>query len=242
MSFLFASIIVAVAAALAALSGYGFVLLSAPLLSHIYAPASTVLLTVTLSTVLLCLLFITTDIRRAINMPIAVRFTLWSMVGLPIGILALPHASATQFRIALAAITVVFVVSRALGWRLRLPNPQLGIAIAGILGGVFGTSTGLSALPVLWVMESLDLDPHAHRATLAGYVLATGLLTLVAFLASGMLASARAGELLSLMPALVGGLVVGSVLVKKLSERQLSRASMFYLMAIAVIAALPIGR
>jgi uncharacterized protein len=237
-----AAAIVLTAAVLTVVTGFGFVILSAPLLSYLYDPLQTVYLSLALGTLLLGALFACTGIRRAMRVRLVVRLYLWSLLGLPLGLWVAPYLDRGQFRMVLGLITLGYVAFKLWGGEMRLGRPALSVALAGILGGVFSTGTGMNALPVVFLAGDMELDAFAHRATLAGYVFVTGLTSLLAFHVAGTVPTLHGSQLAVLLPALLMGLVGGAWLVNRLSARQLAGGVLVYLAVNGVIAAIPFGR
>jgi hypothetical protein len=234
------SLIVMIAAGLAVLSGFGFVLFSVPLLSYIYEPHQTVIFTITLSTLLLGALLIITDIRKKMNYRIILGLVEWSLIGIPIGILILPYIGKTTFQIALGIIIIVYVTFRLLGYSIRIRDQRIGIPIAGILGGALSMSTGLSALPVILLLSNFDLDPYENRATLAGYVFTTGALSLVAFNFTSEITISVQKEVLWFVPSLFIGMLMGILLVNRLTKDILQQAILIYLGIIGILVIIPV--
>jgi uncharacterized membrane protein YfcA len=234
---LIASLVVALASALAVVSGFGFVLFSAPLLSLFYDPTHVVIVTIAMSTLLLGVLFLTTNIHQVMDSRLAFTLVLSSILGMPLGVWLLPWMDKAAFRILLGTITLLFVLSRAVGWHLHLPNSKFGVVLTGALGGVFSASTGLSSLPIIWLLGSRNLTPLSYRATLATYVFLNGVLSLIALALNGSLPIFDTWQFVSLSPALVVGLVSGIFLVRKLSQDQLERGSLIYLGVIGLLTA-----
>lgn len=222
------------------MSGFGFVLFSAPLLSLLYDPTFVVMITIAMSTLLLGVLFLTTDIRELMDWRLAVLLTLASVIGMPFGVMLLPWMDRTVFRLVVGGITILFVLSRVVGRKLTLPSSRAGIVVSGILGGVFSTSTGLSALPIVWFLGSQNLSPTVYRATIAAYVFLNGVLSLAILALSGALRALDPLQVLAFSPALLIGLAVGVVLVKRMSDTQLERGSLIYLGIIGLLTALSI--
>lgn len=239
LSDLITALIVLVAALLTVITGFGFVILSAPLLSFFYDPLQTVYLSLALGTLLLGVLIAFTSIRRAMRLGLVVRLCLWSLPGLPLGLLVVPYLDSGQFRTALGVITLAYVAFRLWGGELRLGRPAWSVALAGILGGAFSTSSGMNALPVIFLAGDMELDAFEHRATLAGYVFVTGLTSLVAFHVAGTVPAIHWAQLALLLPALALGLIGGALLVKRLSQRQLTVGVLIYLAVNGAIAILP---
>jgi uncharacterized membrane protein YfcA len=135
---------------------------------------------------------------------------------------------------------LLFVISRFLGIRMQLPKSRLTVALVGILGGIFSTSTGLSSLPIIWFLSCRELSPLEHRTTIAMYVFLNGVISLAALAVRGAFGGFEFGNLLMLSPALLIGLAVGTFIIRKLSPNQLERGSLLYLGVIGLITALSI--
>lgn len=237
---LLAALIILAAALLTVITGFGFVVLSAPLLAYLYDPLRTVYLAVLLSTVLLGILLLSPGIRRVIRWGLVARLSLWAIAGLPLGLLIVPYLNESQFRMGLGLITLAYVAFRLWGRDWRLGYPRVSVVLAGILGGAFSTSSGMSALPVIFLAGDMHLDAFEHRATLAGYVFFTGLTSLAAFHLAGTAQTLRWLDVGLLGPALVLGMLGGSLLVRRLSERQLAVGVLIYLAVNGLIAILPL--
>jgi hypothetical protein len=235
---LFAEIVVTIASSLAVMSGYGFVLFCSPLLSLIYDPVSVVFMSLMMGTVLLGGLLCLPENRQCANFRLAIWLTLLSILGMPVGLWLLPRLNESVFRIIVGTVTVIFVVSRLVGVKVLLPGARLRIALAGFLGGVFSTSSGLSALPLLWLLGGQDVSPLEYRSTIAAYVFMNGVISVFAMAFNGAIRLFDFKQLIMLCPALCIGLVLGTVLSRKLSPRQLERGSLYYLGVIGVLTGL----
>ena len=243
MSFLtlLAEIFVTIAATFAVISGFGFVLFSAPLLSFIYEPVHTVLISISLSTLLLGLLLTRRDIWKHMNKKITLNLLIFSIFGLPIGIFILPYIEKNLFRMAIGLITIVYVLVRSFILSNLRITPKIGVPVAGFLGGILSTSTGLSAIPVVMVLSALDMRAYERRSTLAGFVFVTGFLSLLTFHFNGLISDFEILAVFILIPALLIGLAIGLVLISHLNEKQLTIVVLAYLTIIGIIVIIPIN-
>lgn len=217
------------------MSGYGFVLFCGPLLSILYEPTSVVLMSLIMGTILLGGLLSTSENRRLADSRVALGLTVCSIPGMFVGLWLLPRLNESVFRVVVGSITLLFVLSRLWGFRILIPNHSLGIVVAGFLGGVFSVSTGLSSLPIIWFLGSQNFTPLEYRATIASYVFLNGVISIMALVMNGATRAFDFSRLLFLSPALLIGLIIGTILTRKLSQDQLERGSLLYLGVIVLL-------
>lgn len=146
----------------------------------------------------------------------AFTVTLAAVVGMPLGIFVLSHASDR----ALTAIIGIIVVTAGLAlWRgLQVPSGRFAEPLAGLVSGAFATSTGTSGPPLVIVFHSESLEPKEFRGTLAATFLAQSVVALFAFWASGHLTVGAAYVALAALPGLAVGWLVGERLFEGMSK------------------------
>jgi uncharacterized membrane protein YfcA len=155
-----------VSAALQSLSGFGFALLSAPLLAATIGGAeavSTIIITGTVCDVAILAM------RRSLPRPVAREVWAlagWSVPGMLAGAWLLAWLPASGLQIFVACVVIGAVV-------LRLRSRERGVVVrpgwaapAGLLSGALSTSTSLGGPPSVYYLVPRDLKPHAMRDTL----------------------------------------------------------------------------
>lgn len=155
-----------VSAILQSLSGFGFALLSAPLLAATIGGAeavSTIIITGTVCDVAILAM------RRSVPRPVAREVWAlagWSVPGMLAGAWLLAWLPASGLQIFVACVVIGAVV-------LRLRSRERDVAVrpgwavpAGFLSGALSTSTSLGGPPSVYYLVHRDLKPHAMRDTL----------------------------------------------------------------------------
>jgi uncharacterized membrane protein YfcA len=168
------------------LSGFGFALLSAPLLAAAVggpAAVSTIMITGTACDVAILAM------RRTLPRPDRREvFTLaaWSAPGMLAGAWLLAALPAVGLQVFVAAVVVSAVV-------LRLRTRRRGVVVdgrwavpAGFASGALGTSTSLAGPPVVYYLVHRDLGPHAMRDTLVALSLIRLPLSVVSLVTAGV--------------------------------------------------------
>lgn len=169
-----------------ALSGFGFALLSAPLLAATVggpAAVSTILITGTAGDVAILVL------RRGLPRPDTrevLTLAGWSAPGMLAGAWLLAVLPAAGLQVFVAATVVAAVVLR-----LRTRDRQTVVGArwavpAGLLSGAFSTSTSLGGPPSVYYLVHRGLTPHTMRDTLVALSLVRLPLSIVSLLVAGV--------------------------------------------------------
>lgn len=190
--------------ALQSATGFGFALIASPVLVGAYGGAEGIS-ALTLISVAVNLLTLATEGRRpAGDWPRAALLVAWFVPGAVLGALVLRVASQGLLEVLVAVSVLLAIAARVLpaGRELRLPA-----APAGIIGGAFGMSTGVSGPPMILHLLHTGASPLRMRDTLAAIFLCTAILGLGVLAVVGVLA--LPGDLPLLFAATAAGHVLG---------------------------------
>lgn len=216
------SLLVALVAALLAgtvtgLTGFGLALISTPLLLFVYEPKTVVVLTVFFS--IFINIAVVWDSWREARRPLALALLLPSVVGVVLGAEVLRVLDPIYIRLAVGAVVVLSAL--ILMRDVRLPGAQTrwGPLVAGSASGALSTSTGLAGPPIVLLLASRGLPKEEFRSTSALYFLAMSLVGLLVLAWRGLVEGGEISLSLVLVPAAIVGKVVGTALLKKVSER-----------------------
>jgi hypothetical protein len=156
---------------------------------------------------------------RKVEFNTAGRLIAATLLGIPVGIYGLARLPEEPLKIALGLVILLYGVIGLVRPQAKLENEKAWMpwalgASAGILGGAYNTN----GPPIVAYGMLRGWPPESFRATLQGYFLPTGL----AILAGHGLAGLWTGAVLSLfvysLPAIVLGVILGSLLNKKLTH------------------------
>uniref|UniRef100_A0A831T8I7 Probable membrane transporter protein n=1 Tax=Thermorudis peleae TaxID=1382356 RepID=A0A831T8I7_9BACT len=212
-------LVAAAAAVLAGMTGFGYALLSTPVLLALGYPPATVV-AANLSIALVTRITVAWRLRS---------WATWRRVGL-LGAGSLPGlALGARLQAALdpealrPAIGAAVVVAALLMLRAR-PQPrrdrQRGGTVlpmlTGFLSGVLGTTTSLSGVPLIFYLSRLGLEPARFIADLAVYFVLTNAAGLFLMLVNGALAP---DALLTTTAIWLPGALLGTLLGVRLGTR-----------------------
>ncbi len=213
--------LVAVFAALLAggvsgLTGFGLALIAVPLLLLVYEPATVVVLVFVLSVFIS--VAVVWDSWHDADRRLVVSLLAPAAVGVFAGAEVLYYADPLHIRLG---VGVVVVVSALLLLReVRIPGAGgwIGTMVAGSTSGLLSTSTGLAGPPVVLLFAARRIPKHAFRGSSALYFLVMSFVGLAALSNRGLLDAAHIPLALALVPAAFLGKVLGTALLKKVSD------------------------
>jgi hypothetical protein len=230
--------VILAAAALQAITGFGFSLIAVPLVALAWEPAAAIVATG------ICALALTasstwrerTHVRRAD----ALVVWLSACAGMPLGVLVLGYADAPTLR---ALIALSLLVSTALLWRgLRLPPGRRTQGIVGFVSGALVTSTGINGPPVVLAFQAQGMPALEFRATLAAVFALQRIVALAMIGAAGLMRPEALGLALGGVPAVLLGWELGNRVFHRLDAARFRRLVMGLLVvagSVTLLAALP---
>jgi len=210
---LLAAASVAGAGVVTGLTGFGFALVSVPLLLLVMDPASVVTTVLVIGQVTSAVNALTA--RKHVEAHVLRALLPGAAVGIVIGSFVLRWLDADVLKLTAGALVVVFTGLLAL-YRGAPGRPPAGRALlVGGASGVLTTSVGLSGPPVVLLMSAAVPDKDRSRATLAAYFALTSPLGLVALLLQGSTPPHAWLVALLLAPVALAGRAVGSRLHRR---------------------------
>ncbi|HEV2124289.1 MAG TPA: sulfite exporter TauE/SafE family protein [Chloroflexota bacterium] len=263
---LFAPHAIVFAASIAAtVTGYGFVLLSSPLLLFLFSPREVVPLTLLLSWLVILSLVIRPTVWQAMDRGQVLRLVAGGVCGIPFGTAILatldPHVLRISLGVVITLLALVTLFSAPAGraplvplpvWRARSPsigragNPlvvsgtsawlrSLG---AGFLGGILSGSSGLGGSLVVLYLARRGMDKHQLRATSAAVIWAYSTVTLTVYSLTGNLPANLGWSTLFLIPSLAAGRAAGNIVFSALPDRRFRQVSLSLAAAAGAMTAL----
>lgn len=229
---------VLVGAALQSATGFGFALVTAPVLFVVLDPAVALTTMIVLTTLLSLLVLVTERRDLVMHTGVVVRLAAAAVPGLVVGVLLLDVLGKPPLQVGVGVVVVAaalvevraFATARA-GGAVATPWPLLPV---GFATGVLTTTTGVNGPPLLIYFQRLGSDPHEMRDSLAACFLLYGPLGALALLATDNLSLAHVGvaELALLLVLVALGRPLGRWLFLRMSATHFRVAGV----ALAVLA------
>jgi len=218
-------------AVVTAVAGFGFGLMSVPLMSLAIDLHSAVIVSsivAVLANAVQTMLF-----RRHLDVRLGNRLLIASVAGLPIGYVIYALVNDDILRIVLGVGVVVAVAALARGLNLAHLGPRIDWVL-GFVSGVLNTSISTSGPPLVFDLQARKLAPEAFRATINYIFLASGFLGLILFTVGGKVHGHELRAGLIAAPALALGMWVGLPLRRRFSPERFRVLVLVLLVAGAV--------
>lgn len=214
----YAAAAVLAGAAAQSATGFGFALVSGPILFAVFEPEEAVTMLAALG-IVLSVLVLADGKGQAAWRPLA-PLLVAAIPGLGIGLLALAAFSKPVLQVAVGLAVVAAAVFQIRSGRARegeaAPGPVAG-GLVGLVSGALTTSLGVNGPPVALWLEARGSDPGEMRATLAASFLALNLCGFAVLIAAhGPGDVAGPGRLLPLAACVVAGHVAGAMAFRRL--------------------------
>ena len=123
---------------------------------------------------------------------------------------------------------------RPIAWWISLP--------VGLLSGVLGAMFGTGGPPVIIFLRSCRLDKAAFRSTILTYFLLMSLLRAGTYTTAGLLTADRAWAAAFLLPGSLAGIIIGTIIHDRISERRFSQVVSALLVVLGVLLLAGAGR
>lgn len=168
--------IVVLAAVVQGVSGFGFAVVAVPLVAYLHGLDHAVALGGMLG---LCASLNTVRTSRAdIRWPIVGAILRGSMLGIPVGLLALHLVDTRRLTVTTGIAVLVVTAALAFGIQVRCTHPMAQSA-TGVVSGALGACTGMTGPPVVVGLQGAEIDASTMRATIAFTLGVSGAVILV---------------------------------------------------------------
>lgn len=209
-------------------AGFGFALLAMPVMTLAIPVERAVVIATLLSAVTTTWQML--HLRRDIDRTLARRLALASFVGMPLGLVVLNVVDDRSLRLALGVS--VLIATALLARRISLAHVGPGLDYgAGFVSGVLNTSLGTNGPPLVFALQSRQIDPAGFRATIQTVFAVGNLLAIPLFVADGKVTSDGLIATAVAVPAWLIGIGLGWPL------RRLVHGDRFRILVLGLLAA-----
>ena len=194
------------AAFIQSITGFGLVIIAAPLLMFFYEPK----LTVPIMLLLACSGNAVQGflMRKQANLPLIRWMYLGMLAGQPIGFFFFTYISNDALKVFINIVVLLSLLLMQISHR-RIPECRRNTIITGMLSGFTAITTGMGGLPFLIYLAYTSMPPNVFRATCFVYFFLGNATSLVSYLIGGFPLTAAFNEFIYLLPALALGIIVG---------------------------------
>jgi len=203
-----AGAMVFVAAIAQSLTGFGFALVLAPLLSLVWEPRHVVVASTVLNAVLS--LSVTLGNRKSVSFGKVGLMLAGALAGIPLGMLVLAKLDPNPLRILIGVVVTVLGALVYFGVTRPLKRERLWLVVSGVVSGILHASTSMGGPPVVLCLMGQGYSKEVVRGTLLGFFGPLSVLTVVGFWMGGLVQVEALAVGVAVLPALVVGTWVGA--------------------------------
>ena len=216
------------AAFLQAITGFGLVIVAAPLLMFFYDPKIVVpvmlLLACSGNTVQSYLM------REKANFPLIGYLVIGVVLGVPIGFLVFDYVSSDTLKVWISTVVFLSLLIMQISHR-HIPESRRNTILTGVCSGFSSMTTGMAGPPFLIYLAYTKMSAETFRATCFVFFLCCNSASLIGYLIGGHSLAPAFHEFLYLLPALAVGLTLGHALARFIPTSFLRRLIFFTLYA-----------
>lgn len=200
--------VVFVASFLQSITGFGLVMIMAPLLMMFYDPKFAVILVILIAS------FGNLSQAVVLRKETAFHMILWlfvgSLAGQPLGHLFYRSFPSEFIRLWVNVIVLFSITTMLIAnWKVR--QCRRNTLITGAIAGVTSVSAGIGGPPLLIYFASTDMTPAVLRATSITFFAVCNVCVLISYAVTGVNVMPAFQEAVMLLPALLSGIGLGYV-------------------------------
>ena len=232
---LLAAAAVALGASIQGATGFGFAVLSIPLLSLIYDPHTAVILGLCLSVVSSSMMVV--RLRAQVDWRALARWVAYGAAGLPVGVWIFGALDPGRLKLLIAVVVGLLAIVLLRGVTLRTRYLGRAEFVAALTAGTLATSVGMPGPPMVLFVSVAAYEKARFRATLSSFGFVTSLLSVGALALAGSVSLRVLGLAGTLSVGIVGGLMLGAFVQRGFDQRQFNRAVLVILLVLAGVTA-----
>lgn len=216
MIYLISSFAVLIGGATQGILGFGFVIVSLPIIL-LLVPSKAVIPMI----VIIALVNTTVLSIEAINNITFKR--IWplfpaSIPGILLGTLVLTKVNVSFIQIVVGAIIVVVTLMMLRGQRFLIKKEKIGFLPVGFLSGFLNGSISMGGPPLALFYSNQHFKKEEFRANFIVFNLFINVITIISFTYAGFITAETFKSSIFLIPAMILGTIVGIIISKKTNE------------------------
>jgi uncharacterized membrane protein YfcA len=229
-------LILLAAACLQGLAGFGYSLMSLPLLA-LFMPVRIIVPMLSITSVFINLV-VFLKARKSADIRWILPLLLAGVVSIPGGVWILKHTDEALLKVIIGVLVGFSALLYLTGFRIRIRRERLALIPTGILSGLLNGITTFSGPPVILFLANQKVDKQVFRANLALYFFLLNIASVPVFVGGGLLTAETAVEALLRFPAIIIGVVLGIRLAGRIDEEPFRRVALIILALLGLLSAL----
>ena len=212
------------AALVQGLTGFGFVMLAAPILTAFIAPQIVVPTMLVHGSVLNVVIMV--HARHHLSIRRVAMLALPGAIATPLGTYLLVVLDESVLKIAIGVVVGGTALAMLAGYNRAFRRARLASVPVGATSGLLNASTGLAGPPVVLFFANQGVDPREFRATIVGHFIVLNIVAIPAYILAGIFTRDQMLFASTLLPAALAGAGAGIGLARFVSQRLFMRIAL----------------
>jgi uncharacterized membrane protein YfcA len=210
------------------LAGFGFGLVTVPLLLMLFPPATVT--TVGSSLALASGWIVLLSTWRTVQIRTLGALVPGATIGVFFGTVLLHRLEPALIKLIAGMVVILFAISVLRGWRIDAVHHPLAAPLAGLASGTLSTSTGMSGPPVVLLFTTRQYDMQQFRGSITAYFYYVNFVGLSLLIARGIVGWDELSVAARLLPAAIIGGFIGRHVLRYVSQSQFRKITLVMLL------------
>lgn len=216
--------IIFIASVICGLTGFGFALVSIPLLISVLEPRTVVPVVLLLGK--LTQLFILFDGRKTIDLKRIWPLIVAGILATPLGTFFLLILDGDTLKVLIGAMAALSALALFAGYSRPVRNEGAAGVLVGLASGLLNGSTGMGGPPLVLFFSNQARERQTFRTSISLFFILTGVSALLSQWLAGLITRDVLSYVAWFLPALVFGVGIGVKLARQVREVVFRRISL----------------
>lgn len=216
--FILAEVVVFIGATVKGATGFGFALVSSPILVLMLDPKLVVAVSVPIQLAMDTLIL--SRVWRHVEPRKVIPIVLTGAIGVPLGNFVILVVSSDTLRLIVFSLVILFSIILITGFTVRINRERTAGGIAGLFAGVLYSSTSMSGPPMVLFMVNQGWSRETFRSSLSLVSVCLETLTVISLSASGVITAQSLKLDLVLIPTVLICFLLAMKLLTKLNPQR----------------------
>ena len=217
-------LIIASAALIQGMTGFGFGLMTVPLLSLLIAPQTAVPVVLVYTVIISGMVL--KDAYKSVDFKWVLPLLIAGIVGLYPGVFLLNTLDPAVLRIYIGCAITFFAILLLTGYSRKVKNERRAFLPVGFISGILSGSISVGGPPLILFFSNQGLEKNRFRANLTVYFFLLNSITVPVYFCTGLFTADVSRCLLIFLPAVLVGAVCGILLSRKVRENLFRRIAL----------------
>ena len=201
--FIYLAITILLSATIQGVAGFGFALISVPIMSAFF-PITTVVPVIVFYSLISNFTVIFRTIKFT-NFKKIYPMIISGILGIPIGTTILKTFNQNNVKIAIGLIILFTSFVMLKGFRINFKKEKISYIVTGLISGILNGSLSMSGPPIVLFLSNEGYNINEFRANLALYSIVTNILTIFTYIISGLISqNIIKTSLVGIIPLIIG--------------------------------------